>query len=66
MKSVGEAMAIGRTFGESFQKALRSLEINCSGWGLDDQVDISVKLVHKKKAKFAIPFFKRKFNFSFG
>jgi carbamoylphosphate synthase large subunit len=26
MKSVGEAMAIGRTFNESFQKALRSLE----------------------------------------
>jgi carbamoyl-phosphate synthase large subunit len=28
MKSVGEAMAIGRTFKESFQKAIRSLEIN--------------------------------------
>jgi carbamoyl-phosphate synthase large subunit len=28
MKSVGEAMAIGRTFKESLQKALRSLEIN--------------------------------------
>ncbi len=27
MKSVGEAMAIGRTFKESFQKAIRSLEI---------------------------------------
>ena len=27
MKSVGEAMAIGRTFKESLQKALRSLEI---------------------------------------
>jgi len=26
MKSVGEAMAIGRTFQESFQKAIRSLE----------------------------------------
>ena len=26
MKSVGEAMAIGRTFQESMQKALRSLE----------------------------------------
>jgi carbamoyl-phosphate synthase large subunit len=31
MKSVGEAMAIGRTFGESLQKALRSLEIGLSG-----------------------------------
>jgi carbamoyl-phosphate synthase large subunit len=31
MKSVGEAMAIGRTFKESFQKALRSLEIGSMG-----------------------------------
>jgi carbamoyl-phosphate synthase large subunit len=35
MKSVGEAMAIGRTFQESFQKALRSLEIGRFGWGAD-------------------------------
>ncbi len=35
MKSVGEAMAIGRTFQESFQKALRSLESNRFGWGCD-------------------------------
>ncbi|QFZ93113.2 carbamoyl-phosphate synthase large subunit [Synechococcus elongatus] len=35
MKSVGEAMAIGRTFPESFQKALRSLEIGRAGWGCD-------------------------------
>ena len=34
MKSVGEAMAMGRTFQESFQKALRSLEIGCDGWSL--------------------------------
>ena len=33
MKSVGEAMAIGRTFKESFQKALRSLEIGVRGFG---------------------------------
>jgi carbamoyl-phosphate synthase large subunit len=32
MKSVGEAMAIGRTFQESFQKALRSLETGLSGF----------------------------------
>ena len=32
MKSVGEAMAIGRTFKESFQKALRSLEIGATGF----------------------------------
>ena len=35
MKSVGEAMAIGRCFEESFQKALRSLETGLSGWGGD-------------------------------
>ncbi|MGV3510690.1 MAG: carbamoyl-phosphate synthase large subunit [Novosphingobium sp.] len=32
MKSVGEAMAIGRTFQESLQKALRSLETGISGF----------------------------------
>ena len=32
MKSVGEAMAIGRTFKESFQKALRSLETGALGF----------------------------------
>lgn len=37
MKSVGEAMAIGRTFNESFQKALRSLEIGRAGWGCDGE-----------------------------
>ncbi|HTL89003.1 MAG TPA: carbamoyl-phosphate synthase large subunit [Leptolyngbya sp.] len=37
MKSVGEAMAIGRTFQESFQKALRSLETGRAGWGCDQQ-----------------------------
>ena len=36
MKSVGEAMAIGRTFAESLQKALRSLETGLTG--LDDIV----------------------------
>jgi carbamoyl-phosphate synthase large subunit len=33
MKSVGEAMAIGRTFKESLQKALRSLEVGAWGFG---------------------------------
>jgi len=37
MKSVGEAMAIGRTFQESLQKALRSLEIDTDG--LDPVID---------------------------
>lgn len=35
MRAVGEAMAIGRTFIESFQKALRSLETGRAGWGMD-------------------------------
>ena len=35
MKSVGETMAIGRTFKEAFQKGLRSLEIGRSGFGAD-------------------------------
>jgi len=35
MKAVGEAMAIGRTFKESFQKALRSLENDRFGFGSD-------------------------------
>ena len=34
MKSVGEAMAMGRTFQESFQKALRSLETGLDGFSL--------------------------------
>src|SRR6266487_1291460 len=43
MKSVGEAMAIGRTFKEALQKALRSLEIKrfgLCGDGADKQVDL--------------------------
>lgn len=42
MKSVGEAMAIGRTFKESLQKALRSLEIKRFGLigdGADKDID---------------------------
>src|SRR4051812_21945970 len=42
MKSVGEAMAIGRTFKESLQKALRSLEIKRFGLigdGKDKEID---------------------------
>lgn len=35
MKSVGEAMAIGKTFNQAFQKALRSLEIGKAGFGSD-------------------------------
>ncbi|MEM7517780.1 MAG: carbamoyl-phosphate synthase large subunit, partial [Planctomycetota bacterium] len=35
MKSVGETMAIGSTFKESFQKALRGLEVGAFGFGCD-------------------------------
>ncbi|HUP81833.1 MAG TPA: carbamoyl-phosphate synthase large subunit [Pirellula sp.] len=37
MKSVGETMAIGRTFKESFQKALRGLEVGAFGFGSDSK-----------------------------
>ena len=39
MKSVGEVMAIGRTFKESFQKAIRSLEIGHAGFEPPDLPD---------------------------
>ena len=35
MKSVGEAMSIGRTFKESLQKGIRSMEVKRFGYGLD-------------------------------
>jgi carbamoyl-phosphate synthase large subunit len=41
MKSVGETMAIGRTFKEAFQKGMRSLEIGRMGFGFDGKVDLS-------------------------
>jgi carbamoyl-phosphate synthase large subunit len=54
MKSVGEAMAFGRTFKEALQKALRSLEIGRAGLGADgkDKLDIfSLSPEEKQKAK---------------
>jgi len=53
MKSVGEAMAIGRTFKESLQKALRSLEIKRFGLigdGADKDVDLETL-----RLKLAVP-----------
>jgi carbamoyl-phosphate synthase large subunit len=41
MKSVGEAMAIGRTFKESLQKAMRSLETDRYGLGSDGKKHLS-------------------------
>ncbi len=47
MKSVGEAMAIGRTFKEAFLKAFRSLELGSSGrllaQGVSEEDDISLQ-----------------------
>jgi carbamoyl-phosphate synthase large subunit len=39
MRSVGEVMALGRTFGEALQKALRSLEVGRAGLGADGRED---------------------------
>ena len=58
MKSVGETMAIGRTFKESFQKALRGLEVGSFGfgcdskdlWGTDEQPDRN-----EIRAKLSVP-----------
>ena len=43
MKSVGEAMAIGRTFSEAFGKAMRSLENGRAGLGADGKDRFSEK-----------------------
>ena len=45
MQSVGEAMSIGRTFRESFQKAFRSLELNLPGFSTKDprNEDLDIK-----------------------
>ena len=49
MKSVGEVMSIGRTFKESLQKAIRSLEIDSYGF---EEIDISTA---ELKAKLKMP-----------
>ncbi len=53
MKSVGETMAIGRTFKESLQKAIRSLEIGRFGFGqaLPDDVQEKQSLIKSKLIK---------------
>ncbi|WP_193210840.1 carbamoyl-phosphate synthase large subunit [Luteolibacter marinus] len=52
MKSVGEAMSIGRTFKESMQKALRSLETGRWGFGFDkkDMHGVSREEIENKLA----------------
>ena len=44
MKSVGEAMSFGRTFKESFQKALRSTEKGRFGFGFDSDIYLSTSI----------------------
>ena len=54
MKSVGEVMAIGRTFQESVQKALRGLETGVSGF--DPVVDLNAEDVYETiRAELVIP-----------
>ncbi|MEI7837164.1 MAG: carbamoyl-phosphate synthase large subunit, partial [Planctomycetota bacterium] len=48
MKSVGEAMSIGRTFKESLQKGIRSMEIKRFGLGLD-RYDKWLNFIRKEK-----------------
>ena len=56
MKSVGEAMAIGRTFKESMQKALRSLEIGSRGFGGGGRLgDDTLPDVNELRSKLATP-----------
>jgi carbamoyl-phosphate synthase large subunit len=50
MKSVGEAMAVGRTFKEALQKAIRSLEIGRFGLGMDGKGEPPVEGVREKLA----------------
>ena len=50
MKSVGEAMAIGRTFKEALQKAIRSLEIGRFGLGGDGRGEFPPEAVREKLA----------------
>ncbi len=58
MKSVGETMAIGRTFKEAFQKALRGLEVGSFGFGCDSKDLWGTPLQPSRsdiRAKLAVP-----------
>lgn len=67
MKSVGEAMAIGRTFKESLQKALRSLEIGARGLGgggkLGGRPEIEESVI---RSRLSIPNAERMFYIRYG
>ena len=59
MKAVGEAMSIGKTFKEAFQKSIRSLEIN--RYGLGEVKEIKELSLHQLKEKLAVPSSERVF-----
>jgi carbamoyl-phosphate synthase large subunit len=52
MKSVGETMAIGRTFKEALQKGIRSLEIGRYGLGADGKDNGLIPTAPKKRERF--------------
>ena len=55
MKSVGEVMAIGRTFQESLQKALRGLEIGIDGLNEHDFDEERVPILDKIRMEMRVP-----------
>ncbi|MHC5033743.1 MAG: carbamoyl-phosphate synthase large subunit [Planctomycetota bacterium] len=55
MKSVGESMSIGRTFKESFQKGLRSLETGRYGFGADGRDPSELPDEQEVTRKLAVP-----------
>ena len=61
MKSVGEVMAIGRTFKESFQKALRSLEIGAGGFVGPKKFEKKIERLQLVREGIAVPTAERVF-----
>ncbi|MBT8329954.1 MAG: carbamoyl-phosphate synthase large subunit [Desulfofustis sp.] len=59
MKSVGETMAIGRTFKEAFQKGMRSLEIGRFGFGGDGRQQLEHLDIHDLQSGLVTPSSKR-------
>ncbi len=59
MRSVGETMAIGRTFKEAMQKGLRSLEIGCAGFGGNQLFELSDLETHELETGLRTPNSKR-------
>ncbi|MHC4840911.1 MAG: carbamoyl-phosphate synthase large subunit [Planctomycetota bacterium] len=51
MKSVGEAMSIGRTFKEAIQKAIRSLETGRAGLGADTKEEKDTRKISRQELK---------------